>query len=434
VSPTPPAKKEKIITPTVDVKIWLDGIILNVKIIGYNPNEIEALYVGGTIEQNLDDSNIDTGKWHFPEGKPIKPLSEFVVYQTHRDIIYSAEIVEKAFRGEPIEVKVRGSVLMEVGASSFDIPFEKVAKLSIEIDEEKVKLARCPTISRIGLEVNQIVNPKGEIIAIRPELIVTINNPNPAKILWLSFDYNIYLYKDEKWIRLFGGTWGATAEYIEPMMPESRRLTGEEITDKEIIQYLQKKEKVNAKVKGSMFLILKDYGPTYFKPSYEAFITIENGSGVTEEVKQYLPRKIVQKERLMQKSPERYKWYHNDEFGYKIGYPENWTIVPKEEIVLGEGIEHAQFFTEPDTPSTILVSIRSEYDIEGLKAIGGKDVVINGREGYEVIIQPIPGVKQKIVAFVVNDKYYLITCSTSANLFDEYTATFDNVINLFVIE
>jgi len=249
VSPTPPAKKEKIITPTVDVKIWLDGIILNVKIIGYNPNEIEALYVGGTIEQNLDDSNIDTGKWHFPEGKPIKPLSEFVVYQTHRDIIYSAEIVEKAFRGEPIEVKVRGSVLMEVGASSFDIPFEKVAKLSIEIDEEKVKLARCPTISRIGLEVNQIVNPKGEIIAIRPELIVTINNPNPAKILWLSFDYNIYLYKDEKWIRLFGGTWGATAEYIEPMMPESRRLTGEEITDKEIIQYLQKKEKIKLQLK-----------------------------------------------------------------------------------------------------------------------------------------------------------------------------------------
>ena len=140
------------------------------------------------------------------------------------------------------------------------------------------------------------------------------------------------------------------------------------------------------------------------------------------------------KEQPMPALPEGYNWHHNDEFGYKIAYPENWTVVPKEEMILGEGIESAQQFREPDTPSTINVWIASEYDIAGLKAMGGKDVVINGREGYEVIMQPTAGARMKIVAFLANDKYYVTFCFTLADLWDEYAATFDNAINSFVIE
>jgi len=124
-----------------------------------------------------------------------------------------------------------------------------------------------------------------------------------------------------------------------------------------------------------------------------------------------------------------YEWYQDGEFGYKIGYPENWTVIPKENISLGEGIESAAMFKVPDTPTTISVQIASAYDMEGLKAGGGKRVVINGREGYEVITQPMPKVKQKIVAFAVDDKYYVISCSTSAELFDEYADTFNKAIN-----
>ena len=139
--------------------------------------------------------------------------------------------------------------------------------------------------------------------------------------------------------------------------------------------------------------------------------------------------------------PEGYNWYHNDEFGYKIAYPESWTVVPQETMGLGEGMEHAQTFEDPDTPSRIFVTVNSEYDIEGLKTlagmgviISGRDVVINGREGYEAIMEPTAGLKMKIVAFLVNDKYYVLFCYTSVDLWDEYAATFDNAINSFVIE
>jgi len=91
-------------------------------------------------------------------------------------------------------------------------------------------------------------------------------------------------------------------------------------------------------------------------------------------------------------------------------------------------------FGDPDTANMISVLVSSEYDMEELKAKGAKKVVINDREGYEAIIQPMPPVKMKLVAFAVADRYYLISCTTSAELFDEYVDMFDNAINSFVIE
>jgi PGF-CTERM protein len=143
--------------------------------------------------------------------------------------------------------------------------------------------------------------------------------------------------------------------------------------------------------------------------------------------------------------PPGYTWYEGEEFKFKIGYPEGWTA--QEEIGLGEmtmdGINlstvGAAMFMEPDTPNIIGVSVNSVSDVEKLKALlesemGAKKVIINGREGYDMTFQPMPIVKQRVVYFFVDEKCYIISCSTAVELFDEYADIFDNAINSFVIE
>lgn len=132
-----------------------------------------------------------------------------------------------------------------------------------------------------------------------------------------------------------------------------------------------------------------------------------------------------------------YKWYQDDEFRFKIAYPESWTVTPMEEKDLYRGLLGSVAFSDPNTPSinTFSVMISSEIN-ERLKSMEGKDVVINGREGYEVITSSISigGAVLRVVTFTVDDRYYQISCITSKDLFDEYAATFDNAINSFVIE
>ena len=128
--------------------------------------------------------------------------------------------------------------------------------------------------------------------------------------------------------------------------------------------------------------------------------------------------------------PSGYTWYNDVEFGYKIIYPESWE---KNIPVFGEGIEGGVLFEDPDKQSTISILIASEYDMEGLKAEGGKDVLINGREGYEVILQHLPPVKIKLVAIVVDNKYYVISCTSPSDFFNENLETFDAAINSFIV-
>lgn len=133
--------------------------------------------------------------------------------------------------------------------------------------------------------------------------------------------------------------------------------------------------------------------------------------------------------------PPGYTWYEDEEFKFKIGYPEDWRVVPEEEKIYGEGMLGGAMFQYPDTPNTIAVNILdSECDIEKLKAMGAQEVVINGREGYDVIFQPLPIVTQRLVHFPVDERCYFISCSTEVELFDEYAAKFDTAINSFVIE
>jgi hypothetical protein len=127
-----------------------------------------------------------------------------------------------------------------------------------------------------------------------------------------------------------------------------------------------------------------------------------------------------------------YTWYHDEEFGYKIAYPENWEKI--DVIPAGEGMEGAVSFMDMGTPTNVIgVIITSEYDMEELKAVG-TEVVINGRKGYAAIDQPMPPVKTKVVAFAVDSRYYVVSVTTSADSFDEQTEMIDNVINSFVIE
>jgi len=144
--------------------------------------------------------------------------------------------------------------------------------------------------------------------------------------------------------------------------------------------------------------------------------------------------------------PPGYTWYEDKEFKFKIAYPEGWTVTPKEEIGLGESTMNginlstvgAAMFMEPDTPNIIGVSINSVSDVEKLRALisemCAKKVMINGREGYEITLQPISMVKQKVVYFFVDEMCYIISCSTAVELFDEYANIFDASINSFVIE
>ncbi|MCW7078558.1 MAG: right-handed parallel beta-helix repeat-containing protein [Canidatus Methanoxibalbensis ujae] len=142
--------------------------------------------------------------------------------------------------------------------------------------------------------------------------------------------------------------------------------------------------------------------------------------------------------------PPGYTWYEDEEFKFKIGYPEGWTVTPKEKIILGKSAMNginistvgAVIFT--DTPNMIFVSVNSVSDVEKLRALisemGAKKVMINGREGYDITLQPIPMVKQRAVYFFVDEMCYIISCSTTVELFDKYADIFDASINSFVIE
>ncbi|MBA7479604.1 hypothetical protein ES707_15038 [subsurface metagenome] len=133
---------------------------------------------------------------------------------------------------------------------------------------------------------------------------------------------------------------------------------------------------------------------------------------------------------------------------YGFEYPEDWeTQTP--EVVDGEDIESTEMFTKPGTPTTLIVGIKlsnltsleevKEEFKEGLKGLGGtileeREVVVNGREGYEVIYKPIAPVKIRQVIFIANGKTYMLVCSTAELLYDEYEEIFDHVINSFVIK
>ena len=139
---------------------------------------------------------------------------------------------------------------------------------------------------------------------------------------------------------------------------------------------------------------------------------------------------------------------YDHQLGFDFEYPEDWEMqVP--EVVNGEDVERVEMFTKPGTPTTFIVTVKlsnltsleevKEEFKEGLRKLGGiileeKQIVVNDREGYEVIYKPIAAVKIRQVIFIANGKTYMLVCSTAEVLYDEYRDTFDHVINSFVIK
>jgi hypothetical protein len=135
------------------------------------------------------------------------------------------------------------------------------------------------------------------------------------------------------------------------------------------------------------------------------------------------------------------------ELGYGFEYPEDWESQTPD-VVDGEDIESVLMFTKPGTPTTLIVTviltnltsleeIKEEFK-EGLKGLGGtileeRQIVVNDREGYEVIYKPITAVKMRQVIFIANGKSYMLVCSTAEVLYDEYEEIFDHFINSFTI-
>ena len=106
-------------------------------------------------------------------------------------------------------------------------------------------------------------------------------------------------------------------------------------------------------------------------------------------------------------------------------------------------------FTKLGTPTTLIVTVRfsdltSLEEVkgeirEGLKELGltvieERGIVVNGREGYEVIYKPVAAVKMRQVVFIANGKSYMLVCSTTEVLYNEYRDTFDDIVTSFVMK
>ena len=139
---------------------------------------------------------------------------------------------------------------------------------------------------------------------------------------------------------------------------------------------------------------------------------------------------------------------YDHKLGYGFEYPEDWEMqIP--EVIDGEDVESVVMFTKPGTSTTLIVTVKlsnltsleevKEEIKEVLNKLGRtileeREIVVNGREGYEVIYKPIAAVKMRQVIFIANGKTYMLVCSTAEVLYDEYRDAFDHVINSFVIK
>jgi len=135
---------------------------------------------------------------------------------------------------------------------------------------------------------------------------------------------------------------------------------------------------------------------------------------------------------------------YDHKLGYGFEYPEDW----ESQLIEGEDVESVVMFTKPETPTTLIVTVElsnlsleeiKEEFREGLEGLGltileEREIVVNGREGYEVIYRPFPAVKMKQAMFIANGKSYILVCSTAEDLYAASEEIFDHIINSFVIE
>jgi len=460
VIPSCVAIEEEVAGPTVDIEMGIrddDVSKVGIDFIINNPSQKEVSLTGFKYYVYTDREKSPSQSSEGGMSESLKPTETATKRESF--FITSGTPLKQFLRKGSINLTVNGSLLVKVDADSFGVPFEKVATVYLKTEEERAKLAICPNITGIELKTSKLVNPSGEITNIFVNMNITITNPNPVAICLNDYDYDVYFKKEGKWIRLFPRGFGG-APTIEPMNTYTI-IVERRISDNEVIQYLTRSSPTDIKVKGLMFMFPKEKGwaPTYFEPPFETVITTINGSGMTGEVTQpSTPSPTIQ---TTETPPlPGYKWYY-DETGYKIAYPDDWELVFPE-IVSGfvrinnitendsKSVESCVWFDDDlRTPTYVTVTVKSvnwtnleegeKRELETLEKLATvlekKEIVVNGRKGFEVIYKRPFGVpvKQKLVLFVANGRSYTIHCSTSEELYDKYKDTFDNIINSFGI-
>ena len=152
---------------------------------------------------------------------------------------------------------------------------------------------------------------------------------------------------------------------------------------------------------------------------------------------------------------EGYMWYGDDEYDFKIAYPENWDIDYASGVSFHSDTLKPYFniselemlgISEEDNPKLpeayVYVHVQSdpekakwwEYQHD-TKILDSGNVTINGREGYQLIFD-IDGYGEptsRTVVFTVNDLYYTITAFSISDSYKENEDIFENIINSFII-
>lgn len=129
--------------------------------------------------------------------------------------------------------------------------------------------------------------------------------------------------------------------------------------------------------------------------------------------------------------PSGFQWYQDHEYDYRLMYPQGWNIMPDDEVTIVDNrIKSVKMFKEPsdDSSAQVAVFVYSEYDLNELKALGGNETRLNGREacrldqGYMII-----------VAVAGDDYDYTIVCVAEPDLFLERLEVFDRIIESFAL-
>lgn len=174
-----------------------------------------------------------------------------------------------------------------------------------------------------------------------------------------------------------------------------------------------------------------------------------------------------------------YEWYQDDEFGYRIAYPEDWEIpdmglikgqesavmfmgedfesdnpqnmgMPYILIIIYSDITQSRWWENPSTNGSRSFSISEGMKV-GLSLENGTKmgiisdygpVTINGRDGFELFFDPVmfmgfsntPIATSRSIVFTVDDLDYTISAVAANNMNGAYDDTFEYVINSFVID
>lgn len=258
-------------SPTVDVVISrtnIDSVYLNISI--NNPNQID----GSVTSLDLTISEPIGGgvfiEWGAPFGQPpLLKANEFFTYSTRRSI--SGESLKTFYRRGSMNVTAYGSVSVDIGSKSFEVPFHNSTTIFLETGE--VNHAISPNISDINFNTNKLTDEIGVVKEIVAITNISIYNPNSValSIRELYCDISVKENESSRQLNNIYSRIHILNQIINPMDTYVHR-TESRITDNDTIQYFTNEEPKYIKVKVDAFLISNETGwsPAYFEPSVSA--------------------------------------------------------------------------------------------------------------------------------------------------------------------